>query len=128
MIWNSNQILCKKELLWNFQFSERMNVMIFFMWMQSIVYSDTIFFFSMNNKNYLNRVYINVKRDLFSRLCADTLDLKGHTYIHLCIRHLVKLVFQIFDHKFNDKLHYFFILVLTSIDGRCKFNGTCFFS
>lgn len=65
-------------------------------------------FFLMNNKNYLNRAYINVKRDLFSRLCADTLDLKGHTYIHLCIRHLVKLVFQIFDHKFNDKLHYFF--------------------
>lgn len=65
-------------------------------------------FFLMNNKNYLNRAYINVTRDLFSRLCADTLDLKGHTYIHLCIRHLVKLVFQIFDHKFNDKLHYFF--------------------
>lgn len=65
-------------------------------------------FFLMNNKNYLNRAYINVKRDLFSRLCADTLDLKGHTYIHLCIRHLVKLVFQIFDHNFNDKLHYFF--------------------
>lgn len=66
------------------------------------------FFLKMNNKNYLNRAYIDVKRDLFSRLCADTLDLKGHTYIHLCIRHLVKLVFQIFDHKFNDKLHYFF--------------------
>lgn len=66
-----------------------------------------LYFKKMNNKNYLNRAYINVKRDLFSRLCADTLDLKGHTYIHLCIRHLVKRVFQIFDHNFNDKLHCF---------------------
>lgn len=129
MIWNINQILCKKELLWNFQFSERMNVMIFFMWMQSIVYSDTIFFFSMNNKNYLNRVYINVKRDLFSRLCADTLDLKGHTYIHLCIRHLVlNSYFKSSITNSTTSYTFFFILVLTSIDGRCKFNGTCFFS
>lgn len=39
----------------------------------------------MNNKNYLNRVYINVKRDFFLRLCVDILDFKGYIYIYLCI-------------------------------------------
>lgn len=50
-------------------------------------------FFLMNNKNYLNRVYINVKRDFFLRLCVDILDFKGYIYIYLCIWYLVKFVF-----------------------------------
>lgn len=47
----------------------------------------------MNNKNYLNRVYINVGRDFFLRLCVDILDFKGYIYIYLCIWYLVKFIF-----------------------------------